>query len=92
MQKNACEILAQADGLTTYHYKILLLASTKSMTQTQISEKLGIAKQNCNRACKELLNRDFLIIIKEEGRNKFLATNEKIKDVGIKGQMRLKDL
>lgn len=89
MQNKVFEILAMADGLTTYHYRILfLLIGRDEMTQSQLAEKLGINKQNCHKVCKELLNRDMLCISREEGKNKYLRVNDKLKDSGIKGQLK----
>jgi DNA-binding MarR family transcriptional regulator len=90
MQKGVYELLALADGLTTYHYRILfLLLGQDGMTQSKLAEKLDLNRQNCHKVCKELLNRNIIYVSREEGKNKYLSINEKIKDTGIKGQLKL---
>lgn len=83
-----CELAALSDELTTYHYKVLFLLISRSMTQAQIAEELGVARQNVNRVCQELTSMNLILCERVEGRNKFLGINKNIKDIGVKGQIK----
>ena len=83
-----CGMVARLDGLTTYHYKVLFLLMQKSMTQSQMSEELGVMRQNMNKVCKELESMNLITTERTEGRNRFLGINKNMKDVGVKGQLK----
>lgn len=81
--------LAEQEGLTTYHYKvILLLIGKKEATQSQIAQELGICKQNINKVFKDLSSIDIVLKSRVEGRNIFWKINPEPK-FQIKGQIRL---
>lgn len=57
--------------LKAVEYKTLLLILDKPQTQMMICTKLGICKQNINKAFKTLEQYGLIEIDKVEGRNKF---------------------
>lgn len=76
MKKDIYKRMATLEGLTTYHYKIiLLLLDGSEYTQVQMAEILGSTKQNINKACQYLYQRDTVKKKRSEGRNIFWGIN-----------------
>lgn len=88
MKKTELYELYASCKFTTYHYKILFLLLKNSYTQKEISNKLGVAKQNINKTCKELLSMDLIKVSKVIGNNKYLEINKNPK-LQIKGQLKI---
>lgn len=49
--------------------------ATSSYTQSQLSERLGLKRQNVHHCIKELEEHGYILVDRVEGRNKFLKTN-----------------
>jgi len=63
------------DGLTSYHFKVILLLLVGEATQSQLAGMLNMNHQNIHRTCKMLLYRRIISISRKEGHNKFLRVN-----------------
>lgn len=72
-----------------------MLLLTKSYTQAQLADKLGIKRQNVHRCIKELEEHGYISVDRVEGRNKFLKANTSAKDIHnddfVKGQLTFGD-
>lgn len=75
------ELLATSNFTTAYHYRVLMLLLTKSYTQAQLADKLGIKRQNVHRYIKELEEHDYILVDRVEGRNKFLKANTSVSSI-----------
>lgn len=88
------ELLATSNFTTSYHYRVILILMTGTYTQAQLSEKLGIKRQNINRCVKELEEHGYILVDRVEGRNKFIKANTSVKaickiDNQIEGQLNI---
>ncbi len=75
------ELLATSDFATAYHYRVLMLLLTKSYTQSQLAEKLGMKRQNVHRCVKELEEHGYILVDRVEGRNKFIKANTSVSNI-----------
>lgn len=76
------------EELTTYHYKVLLMLSTKEYMQSVLSKELGMARPNISRIFKTLEEKNLIYVSKEIGKNKYYAINKTpIKQ--IEGQVKM---
>ena len=90
------ELLATSNFATAYHYRVLMLLLTKSYTQSQLAERLGLKRQNVHRCVKELEEHNYILMDRVEGRNKFIKANTSVKDIHdadeqAKGQLMFSD-
>lgn len=91
MKSDVLVKLSELKGLTTYHYKVILyLLGKKESTQSEMSKKFEISKQNINKVCKELSSMDIIQVKRKEGRNIFWSLNSN-PTFQHKGQMKLED-
>lgn len=75
------ELLATSNFATSYHYRVLMLLLTKSYTQSQLAERLGLKRQNVHRCVKELEEHGYILIDRVEGRNKFIKANTSVSTI-----------
>lgn len=73
-----------------------MLLFTKSYTQSQLAERLGLKRQNVHRCVKELEEHGYISVDRIEGRNKFIKANTSVKDIHnideqSKGQLTFND-
>ena len=71
--------LATSNFATAYHYRVLLTLLTGTFTQTQISLKLGLKRQNVHRCVKDLEEHGYITVVRIEGRNKYITANTDVK-------------
>ena len=69
---------------------MLLLGNTE-LTQVEMAEILGIAKQNVNKICKDLQSMDIIQKKRSVGRNIYWNLNPS-PQIGVKGQLSIYDV
>ncbi len=78
VKKEIYKRIAALEGLTTYHYKvILLLLGGSEYTQVQMADMLGSSKQNINKVCQNLYHQDIVLKKRSEGRSVYWGINPK---------------
>ena len=84
------EYIALQD-LKTYHYKTLLMLLKCPLTQSMISNRLEIRKQNMNKITGDLERLGYIEVDRVEGRNKFykIITDIEKLHTAMKGQIKL---
>ncbi len=76
-----------------------MLLLTKSYTQSQLAERLGLKRQSVHRCVKELEEHGYILVDRVEGRNKFIKANTSasaihsahLVDEQVKGQLTFDD-
>lgn len=71
MEKSYIGYLLDTDITSALAFKVLLLLTTGTYTQTQIGDRLDLHKQNTSKHIGVLLELGLIEVVKTEGKNKF---------------------